>query len=71
MMDHYTYVLAGDGDIMEGVAYEAVALAGHLRLNRFIVLYDSNDISFDGPIQWTLPKSWRPGSARTDGTYCG
>jgi transketolase len=49
IVDHHTYVLASDGDLMEGVSQEAIALAGHWRLSKLIVLYDDNGISIDGP----------------------
>ncbi len=50
LVDHHTYVLCSDGDLMEGVSHEALALAGHLKLSKLIFLYDDNGISIDGPL---------------------
>jgi transketolase len=50
VVDHRTFVLASDGDLMEGISHEAIALAGHQRLAKLIVLYDDNGISIDGPL---------------------
>lgn len=47
LIDHYTYVLCGDGDLQEGIAQEAMSFAGHFKLNKLIVLYDSNDVQLD------------------------
>src|SRR5262249_22271689 len=54
IFDHYTYVLASDGDMMEGVQAEAASLAGHLRLNKLIVLYDANRVTLSGTTSITF-----------------
>ena len=54
IVDHYTFALCGDGDMQEGVTYEAASLAGHLSLGKLIVLYDANQITLDGPLSMSF-----------------
>ena len=53
VVDHMTFVIASDGDLMEGISHEAISLAGHLRLAKLVVLFDDNGISIDGPLNLT------------------
>lgn len=57
LVDYYTYVLCGDGDLMEGISYEALSFAGTQNLNKLIVLYDANGISLDGPTSLTFTEN--------------
>lgn len=57
VVDHHTYVICGDGDLMEGISSESISLAGHLKLGKLIVLYDSNDISLDGDLSMSFSEN--------------
>lgn len=54
LFNHYIYTLVGDGDLQEGVALESLSLAGHLKLNNLVILFDSNDIQLDGEVKYTF-----------------
>ncbi|MCK1993119.1 transketolase [Peribacillus muralis] len=57
VIDHHTYALVGDGDLMEGISYEAMSMAGHMKLGKLIALYDSNDISLDGELNLSFSEN--------------
>jgi len=69
IVDHYTYALVGDGCLMEGISYEAMSMAGHMKLGKLIVLYDSNDISLDGELRLSFGEDVRRRAESADWQY--
>src|SRR2546423_11639998 len=70
IVDHHTYAIVSDGDLMEGISHEAASLAGHLKLGKLTYLYDDNKISLDGPTSMAFTEDVESASRRTAGRCC-
>lgn len=69
VVDHYTFALVGDGCLMEGISYEAMSMAGHMKLGKLVVLYDSNDISLDGDLNLSFGEQMQQRAASANWQY--